>query len=239
MWTTVSEHPSLNPDEVHVWQTSLVLPSASVISLRDLLSVDERARADRFVFARDRDQFTIARARLRQLLAAYLNLAPHELRFDYNPFGKPQLSVPVLNTLQFNVSHSGELALIAIAQNRRVGVDIEAHKPQPAFLEIARSVFSAEEYAALEAVPAPQQGEVFYRIWTHKEAFIKALGEGLSHLLDSFSMTLREDAPPMLKLLGGDAEAPWTLHTLEVNENYSGALAIEGVVEHVRQYLLT
>lgn len=237
VWAGAPQHPSLNPTDVHIWRASLALPAASVAALREVLSEDERARADRFVFARDRDKFIAARGRLRHILAAYLDVQPNAIGFEYGPYGKPQLSSPKTDVrLQFNVSHSGDLALVAVAWGRRVGIDLEDARRECAYLEIANSVFSAHERAALAALPEAQQRMAFYTIWTRKEAFIKAHGEGLSYPLDRFSVSAELDGPVTLALADGAGEGRWTLHGLKPGDGYVGALAVEGGVMSVRLF---
>jgi 4'-phosphopantetheinyl transferase len=189
-----------------VWRVSLATcpPDA-----RALLAIDERERADRFHFARDRDRFIAARAALRRVLGGYLGRAPAELEFAYSAHGKPSIG-----GLAFNVSHSNELALIAVTRGREVGVDIEWHRPDVDIPSVARSSFSAIELQALFALPTAEQFAAFYRIWARKESYIKARGEGLSLPLDGFDV------------LTDDAISGWAVRDLAIEAGYSAALAV-------------
>ena len=224
------------PNEVHVWRASLARPAATLAALRSALSEDECARADRFVFARDRNRYIAARGGLRQLLSAYLHMPPNEIKFGYSAFGKPSLVDPPTPSLQFNVSHSGDWALYAFALNRRVGIDIEETQRELDHETIAKSVFSTRECTELAALPAPQQRLAFYNTWTRKEAFIKAVGEGLSYALDSFSVSVRPDAPVSLTLPDAAAEAQWKLYPLTPTPDTAGALVVEGGAAGLRLY---
>jgi 4'-phosphopantetheinyl transferase len=197
--------------------------------LRGLLSDDELSRAGRFAFARDRDRFIVAHARLRQILAAYLGARPTEIRFGHGPAGKPYLAAPVGHRpLGFNLSHSGDLALYAVAWDRRVGIDVEDARRERAFRDIAKSVFSARERAELAALPDERRRERFYTIWTRKEAFIKALGEGMSYPLDRFSVVGRVGEPALELPDGADAAGRWALFDLSPGDDYAAALAVDG-----------
>lgn len=201
----MADEPDLERS-VHVWRVSLATcpPDA-----RALLSADERERAGRFHFARDRDRFTAARAALRRVLGDYLERAPDALTFAYSSHGKPSI-----DGLAFNVSHSNELALIAVTRGREVGIDIEWHRPDVDLPSVARSSFSDTEQRALFALPPAEQLDAFYRIWTRKESYIKAHGDGLSLPLDSFSV------------LTDDAIAGWEIRGIAIDPGYSAALTI-------------
>jgi 4'-phosphopantetheinyl transferase len=170
-----------------------------------LLSEDELARRERFKFARDREQYVICRGMLRVVLAdalgvlpAALSAMPQALRFGYNPHGKPYLA-PQCNPrgLHFNMSHSGEWAVIVISHSGEIGVDIEQVRPLN-YLELAQIVFSPHEQATLRATPVERQQAAFFNGWTRKEAFIKAKGAGLTHGLQDFDVSLDDDASSRL-----------------------------------------
>jgi 4'-phosphopantetheinyl transferase len=201
----VADEPDLDRS-IHVWRVSLATcpPHA-----RALLSADERERADRFHFARDRDRFTVARATLRRVLGGYLGRAPDELVFAYSAHDKPSI-----DGVAFNLSHSNELALVAVTRGGEIGVDLEWHRPDIDVASLARSSFSAVEQRALFALPPAEQFTAFYRIWTRKESYIKAHGEGLSLPLDGFSV------------LADDSLAGWVIRDLAIDPGYSAALTI-------------
>jgi 4'-phosphopantetheinyl transferase len=220
--------PSIRPDELHVWSIPLEPADDVVARLAETLSADERARADRFVFPRDRRRFVVARGALRSILASYLDLAPSALAFAYGPAGKPRLEGSA--DLDFNLAHSHELALCAVTAGGPVGVDVEWLRPMPDLLAVARTAFSPAEQAALLARPEGERLAAFFRCWTSKEAYLKARGDGLSLPLDSFDVSLAADQPPALLANRLDPAEPgrWTLHAFAPAEGYVGALAVGG-----------
>lgn len=203
---------------VHVWRIELASCAAEA---RALLSADERERAARFHFVRDRERFIAARAALRRILAGYLACTPAELAFAYAPHGKP--SVP---GLAFNLSHAHELALLAVTRGREVGVDIEWHAPVPELERLARVSFSAAEQGALAALADDERTAAFYRIWTRKESYIKARGEGLSMALDRFSVSLDDTADVDFAPDEAGERGRWQIHALAIDAGYTAALTI-------------
>jgi 4'-phosphopantetheinyl transferase len=217
--------------DVHLYRVELALPPGAVRQLETLLSPDELARADRFAHARLRRRFVAGRGQLRLLLARYLHAVPEEIVFAYSPSGKPTLGTAPSGPppLEFNVAHSEDLALMAFTRGRRLGVDVERVREMPDLEEMARRFFAPSELAALLALPAAQQTAAFFRIWTRKEAFLKATGEGLSRPLDSFSVAPAVDAPRLLELRdAAEGPAHWQLVHLDPAQDFCGALAVEG-----------
>jgi 4'-phosphopantetheinyl transferase len=217
--------------EVHLWTILLDPPPARVAAARRRLADDERARADRFRFDRHRRRFTVGRAALRELLAGYLGFAPEAVRFAYGEKGKPSLDRPTEGSrgaLHFNLSNSHELALAAVAVGVEVGVDVEWLRPMPDGLRIAERYFSAAERAALAALPEDERDAAFFNGWTRKEAYLKAIGDGLTVPLDRFDVTLAPGAPTRILALAGDAAAAarWSLLPLRPAAGYVGALAL-------------
>lgn len=170
---------------MYTWCVRLDVPPETIAGFYATLSPDERDRSARFRFARDRERFIVARGTLRTLLGRYLGTPPGEVRFGYNAFGKPALGPECGGRLRFNLSHSHDLALIAITTDAEVGVDLEHIRPQPDGPEIARSVFSAADVAQLHRVPSHLYSLAFLTCWTRKEACVKARGEGLAVGLDT------------------------------------------------------
>jgi 4'-phosphopantetheinyl transferase len=218
--------------EVHSWCASLDVPAETSARLYATLTPDERTRSARFRFERDRRRFIVARGVLRDLLGRYLQTQPGQIRFVYNAFGKPDLSPEFAGRLKFNLSHSGCLAVIAIATASDVGVDLEYIRAESDYAEIARRFLSAAEVDHLMALPSHLYAEAFFSCWTKKEAYLKACGEGLAIPLNSFSVPLTTNPP---------AHAPvnlhgWSLYTLRPAPGYAGALAIEGAGWRLRQW---
>ena len=226
-WSAPREQPSLDDRGVHVWRISLDLGATGAARFAPTLSPDERRRAARFHFARDRDRFTVARGVLRTLLGGYLGIAPAELAFAYGDHGKPEL---VGGPLRFNVSHSAGVALCAVTRVREVGVDVEAHRGDFATEEIADRFFSSAERTALRALPARRRCEAFFACWTRKEAYIKARGLGLSLALDAFDVSLVPGEPATLLATRDDPAQKdrWSLRALDPGPGFAGALVAEG-----------
>lgn len=226
-WPRIREWPWLPPGEVHVWRCALDPPAAELEQLRALLSPEEAARAARFHFEADRRAFVAARGYLRRLLGGYLGQSPASVELRCGSHGKPEVAGTAVG---FNLSHSGGAALFAFAREADVGVDLERHRADLAQLEIAEHFFSPAEVAALRSVPESGRQEAFFDCWTRKEAFIKALGEGLSHPLDSFDVALLPGEPARLLATRPDPEeaSRWTLRSLDVGRGWSAALAVRG-----------
>lgn len=183
------------------------------------LSPDEEARAARFVYPRHATAFRAARAGLRIAMAQYLGCPPGDLVFGYAPEGKPL----IVGGPSFNLSHSGGWAALAVTETARLGVDIEAHRPvEPA---IADRYFSPAEIAALSPLSGLDWQTAFFRVWTRKEAFVKALGTGLRRPLDSFDVSA-EAAARLMRLAEGGA-GDWTLLDLATGPGFAGAVAVE------------
>jgi 4'-phosphopantetheinyl transferase len=234
----VSEFPArspapgleLAPGTIHVWSVRLDPPAAQVERLGRFLAADEWARANRFRFEKHRRQYVVGRGALRVLLAAYLGIRPEGVQFSYGPRGKPFLAPSLGGTgLQFNLSNSDELALVGFVLGSEIGVDVEYLRPMPDCEQIAERFFSHSEREVLRGIAAARKEETFFNCWTRKEAYLKAVGEGLAAPLDSFDVTLAPGDPPRMLTLEGDAEraARWSLHHLRPADDYLGAVAIE------------
>jgi 4'-phosphopantetheinyl transferase len=220
-------------DDVHTWCVSLDVPPETCAGLYAILTCDERNRSARFRFERDRRCFIVAHGVLRELLGHYLGTHPGEIHFVSNAFGKPALSTEFGSRLKFNLSHSADLALIAIAAEADIGVDIEYIRTQPDHAEVARCFFPAADVDQWSRLPRHLHAQAFFSCWTKKEAFVKACGEGLAIPLASFSVPLITDpAHPPAELYGAANDIVparrWSLYTLQPAPGYIGALAIEG-----------
>jgi 4'-phosphopantetheinyl transferase len=230
-WLAPTSHPALAGDEVHVWRASLTPPEGQILRLEQTLDSDERNRADRFYFPKDRVAFVVSRGVLRSLLGRYLGAPPAEIQFAYNARGKPACRCDAgPSPLCFNLSHSGQLALYAVARGREVGVDVERNRPLSDFRQIAHRYFSEQETQTLRSLPTDQQEQAFFNCWTRKEAYIKGRGEGLSHPLHAFDVTLAPGEPAALLADRSDPSAAksWRLQELAPGPGYTAALAAEG-----------
>jgi 4'-phosphopantetheinyl transferase len=223
----------IRPGHVDVWATALDPAPDVQERLERWLDADERGRAARFVFPRDARRFRVARGTLREILGAYLGATPDAVRFVYAAAGKPALTAPFATAgVEFNVSHSGEVALYAIGAGSRIGVDVEQVRPLDDLEALAERNFSAAERRTLLALPPAAREPAFFACWTRKEAFIKALGDGLSYPLDAFTVSLAPGEPARFVDIRGEpaTAARWTLAALDVAPNYTAAVAVDGPV---------
>lgn len=190
----------------------------------EVLSDAEQAKAKRFKFTRHRRRSVVARGSLRHLIGRYLQQDPADIQFHTAAHGKPYIKhLYQTRELCFNVSHSHECALIAFTLDRRVGVDVEHMRSVKSVDGIARQFFAPSEAARLQTVSEADKHAAFLRCWTRKEAYIKAIGEGLSHPLRDFEVTFLKNEKP--RLIGAD---DWQLFNLEVGEQYVAAVIAEG-----------
>jgi 4'-phosphopantetheinyl transferase len=231
----------LTTDEIHIWCASLEQPASRFQRLTQLLSMDERIMAKRFHFERDRKRFIARRGILRTILGAYLGMEPSQIQFCYVKNGKPALSDTFgKGKICFNSSHSEGLALYAFTHDCEIGVDIECIRDIPEMEQIAERFFSARENAVLRALPQSKKKEAFFNCWTRKEAFIKAIGDGLSWPLDEFDVSLVPGEPARLLRIEGDSEAvsPWSIQELKPAFGFAAAFAARGRIGqiHLQQW---
>lgn len=239
-WAVPTDASSLAEGEVHIWKAHLIQPPEVYQQCRELLCDEELERAGRFYFDKDRNQYVVSHGMMRQVLGRYLGIAPTAVRYRTVKNGKPDLgddSGP--GPLQFNMSHSGELALLAITRNQIVGVDVELHRPDFAGEDIAERFFSTAESTRLFTLPAEQRVEAFFKCWTRKEAYIKAIGDGLSIPLSTFQVAFVPGEPAGLLHVEEHPEEVerWRIYNLEPGEGYSGAIMVEGQKHELKCWL--
>lgn len=239
VWTRPESFPTLSKGEVHVWHAVLDEEESCIESCFALLSPDEKARAARLVFANHRARFITFRGILRRLLGHYTQIAPESLTFEYSDYGKPALNA--CHSLSFNLSHSENQAVYAFGLNRRLGIDLEKHDEQVEKLTIANRFFSPNETAVLAKVPEDKQTRAFYACWTRKEAFIKAIGAGLSCPLDAFEVSFLPGEPAaLLRLeLPGEQRENWRLVDISPDEKFSAAIATDKAISTLRAFTWT
>src|ERR1051325_6860650 len=232
-WSEPPEALSLATGEVHVWRLALDQPESVLAEFRRTLDAGELERAGRFHFEKHQRHFVAGRGGLRYVLSRYLGVKPEELRFSYGAFGKPAL---VGAELRFNMSHSHGVALFAMTRDRELGVDVEHVRADFATEEIARRFFSPVEVAVFDALPKEEQVSAFFRCWTRKEAYIKAIGRGLSEPLDAFDVSLSPgDAAAILRAERGDVSR-WAMFDIDAGGGYAAALAVEAPVLGIRYW---
>lgn len=225
-WRLSPELLELPEDEIHVWRLDLELEQIDLSQFEATLSSDEKDRANGFLLQRDRNRFTATRGVLRELLGRYMNRAPGDVEFDYGGHGKPTLRQELSRrSIQFNVSQSHSVALLAFAIRRHLGVDVELVRSDFASKGIAERYFSPPEVAELRKLPPSLLDEGFFLGWTRKEAYIKAKGEGLSIPLMSFQVSLTPGEPERLR--AADAFR-WSMCSLRPAPGYVGTLVVEG-----------
>jgi 4'-phosphopantetheinyl transferase len=231
LWGLPPAELVLSNDDVHVWCAVLDQPAGRVEQLAQTLSEDEKARSDRFYFEQHRKRFIIARGLLRTILGRYLDIAPNLVNFYYGSQGKPALAEDLaVSKLQFNVSHSQDLALYAVTCDRAVGIDIEYIRPMTDAEQLAGRFFAAKEAEILRSLPEYQKQQAFFNCWTRKEAYVKACGAGLSQPLNQFEVSLIPGEPAELLSIAGviEAAANWQLQDLKPVDGYAGAIALSG-----------
>lgn len=221
-----SQNCVLNESRVDLWQFSL---EEELYNAQRLLSADETERANRFYFSKHKRRFTTARATLRTILARYLNTVPERLEFTYNAQGKP--SVINSQKLQFNLSHTGELAVIAVGKGFPVGVDIEHYSARP-YDGIAKTLFSEQELEGFHKAPAALKPALFFHIWSQKEAFIKICGLGLSYPTKEFSVPTIFPTKQLVK--DPLHNTTWQLRSFMPQIACSGALCCHPTIREIR-----
>jgi 4'-phosphopantetheinyl transferase len=222
---TASYPFELSGRDIHVWALRIQPSSDLAAQFEPVLSADELERAARYRFDHLRQFFTIARGTLRHLLGRYLGVAPHRIRFNYAWRGKPTLASP--DGIEFNLSHSGDLAVFALAVGCPLGIDVEFMRPRAEMVDLASRFFSPEETSELMSLPANQHELAFFSCWTLKEAYIKAIGYGLYAPLDGFRVSIQPNQPARLISVANepDEARKWSLHSLELAPGYAAALA--------------
>jgi len=236
-WSHAPSPPAFPTGRVDVWRVCLD-EAATAGSEVSVLSPDEIARAGRFHFEKDRTHFTRCRSALRHILADYLSIPATEIRFEYLTSGKPQLAAEQNPRLQFNVSHSANIALIAVGSEHRLGVDIEQIRSDVDTNSLAERFFSVRERAGLQALPDPIRVLGFFACWTRKEAFLKATGDGFSFPLADFSVTTHPDLDSRLEDIKGNTEAgkQWFLADLSVVDGFRATVALERSYSRLETY---
>jgi 4'-phosphopantetheinyl transferase len=209
---------------VVIWRVSLELSSAAESAAAKFIPPDELARIDSYRRPEIRRRQLLAHAALRSVLAKRLNIEPLAIRFCTGPHGKPRLALNE-GKLHFNLSHSGELALIAVSASAEVGVDIEHIRPIHNVSRLAERFFTTGEASALAALPEADRRAAFYRMWTRKEASLKATGQGIANGLQRFEVSCDPDGGLLARDGSPEKAAQWTLHTWNPAEDYVATIA--------------
>jgi 4'-phosphopantetheinyl transferase len=211
-------------NSVDIWYTELSRSPLKLAELSTILAPDERLRAEKFKLEIHRNRFISARGILRQILSLYLDLASDKIKFSYSDRGKPSLVNNLLN-IQFNLSHSENIAVYAVTKNKKIGIDIEYLEEKPDCLNIARRFFSSREFEAIEGLTRKDRSRLFFQLWTAKEAYLKATGEGLSGSLDKVEIS--SDNGRSTYSINGKINPNWHLEQLDLAEDYLATVAVE------------
>lgn len=222
------------PHEAHVWRIELDCATRTVAALSVTLSLEERRRADRFRSIELRERWTVAHAALRFVLARYARCEPSDLVFKLGEHGKPTLTKPVVE-IPFNFCHTGNVALVGISGGGRVGIDAETLRPDVEIEELSGQFFAAAEAAEIHALPPDERLAAFFTCWCRKEAFVKALGNGLSMPLNRFQVSVNVGETARVLWADGEDVNKWSLFDIS-EPGTAAALIIEGPVPVLRRF---
>ena len=238
-WSSITTPPPLSEKDIHVWRFRLE-NNGNFERFTKLLAEDESRRASRFLFDRHREHFVIGRAIARIILGWYIDRRPELIEYAYDNLGKPRFAHVELNAqLRFNLSNSHDLGLLAVTRSTEVGVDLERIREMNDMLGLAKRYFAEEETDRLFGLPASKQASAFFRLWTRKEAYLKAVGKGLTCPLREVHVSLH-DSPEACRIvdINGDQTeaAKWTLANLDPNPEFKSALAIKRLGNRILKY---
>ena len=239
-WPAATSASDLADNEAHVWAVPLVADVAARQALWSTLSPAEHQRADEFRFDHLRQRYVIAHGALRNVLSYYLDRRPQDVMFALDDRGKPRLGAACATSqLHFNLSHSDDLALILVAKNCEIGVDVEHIRDVSRMEQIAQRFFHPAETNAVLAAPTKTRNDVFLRCWTAKEAVLKACGTGITASLDAFQVPLAESYEGWVDLSalpGSNRGSRCWLQRLSPCDGYVAAAAVMGSERLVRYF---
>ena len=225
-WKAVPSLAAPASEEVHVWYAIREAAMPGLPNLQEYLDDEEKSRAARLKFENHRNHFVLSHAMLRLLIAGYCGIAPQQICFSYGPHGKPAIDANL--HLTFNLSHADDIVLCAFAWRRDIGADVECVRNDFDVEEIGERFFSSTERQNLRRVPPEHKHDAFFRLWTRKEAYIKARGEGLSHPLHQFDVSLGHSGNLLMSTRPSSAEAHrWIIRDVEVPHGYVAAVSLE------------
>ncbi|MEA5537232.1 4'-phosphopantetheinyl transferase family protein [Crocosphaera sp. XPORK-15E] len=227
MWSFPTKSITLNNLDVNLWCMNLDLSKDQVDERFHILNDQEQIKAKRFQFEQHQRRFIVARSTLKIILSRYLNIPPDQITFEYSPLGKPKLSNEINSQkIEFNLSHSQELAIYGITCDRLIGVDVEYIRPMPDAEQLAKRFFCPQEAEKINTLSSPDKDKAFFQLWTAKEAYLKATGEGISGGLDKVEIFL--DSPLQLINL-----PHWQLLSFTPQTDYLAAIVVAGNLGNV------
>jgi 4'-phosphopantetheinyl transferase len=229
LWRPAPPNPVLADGEAHVWAASLKSHAPALQRHSETLSSDERARAAKFIFDIHRHRYITGRSMLRRVLGRYLDVDSRRLEFVVSPLGKPGLALAFAGAgIHFNVSHSEDLALIAVTRIGPVGVDVECIRPVRDMDHLVERFFSSRENGLFQALRDEDKPAAFFNLWTRKEALLKATGAGITRLSTVEVSFLAGERPRVLAFDGDPEKArEWQLEECAPEPGYAGAVAIQ------------
>jgi 4'-phosphopantetheinyl transferase len=232
IWSAPPGAASLDWETVHVWAMSLQVPGEEMNRLAKMLVPSERRRAQSFHFDRDRNRFVVGRGLVRTLLAHYLHTQPEAIWLEYSPNGKPLLAGRFARSgLQFNLAHCEDLALLAVARGRVVGIDLERIRVIDDAQETAAWFCSPRENYEFQSLPPDERAPAFYRLWTRKETWLKAIGQGIGQSLEKVEVSFLPGEPARFVRLPDEVGTPasgWNLQELTPATGFVAALTVPG-----------
>lgn len=224
-WQNKLTNFELNENEIHIWLLEFSKIAISDNKFDKILSEDELAKKKKFHFDRDKIVYAVSRGSLRILLSRYLNLSLDEIYLSFNSFGKPFIEKSNYLNIKFNISHSNEFGLLAFNLSDEIGIDIEFINEELVTENIAKNYFSQFENEELFKLCQEDRINAFFNIWTRKEAFIKAIGKGLSIPLNSFDVNISDEKPKILRIRLDNILENLRLYNLPLISNYKSSLA--------------
>lgn len=235
-WCLPSRPIAIDDKEVHIWRIDLSDFLNEKQALHSLLSPDERQRAEKYRFEKDRDRYVIRRGILRKILGSYLKRNDEQLRFTYNRNGKQFLDIETgERTISYNTSFSADIAVAAVAFKGKVGIDVEFVDHEFPKFDVADRYFSVDEVSAIRSLPADLQTAAFFNCWTLKEAYVKALGEGLSRQMPKLKISTDiEDSKTIQISADPKVTKGWFISSFIPKPSYIAAVAYEGMPKTVR-----
>lgn len=222
-----SQQLNLANHEIHLWNVSLQQSQKVVSEFNRMLSLEETARANRFYFEKDKNRFILGRGGLRKILSFYLQTKPEKLQIEVTKDGKPFLGNSEHASITFNLSHSDDLALIAVSLHREIGIDLERLRPLTDLQHMIRRFFSSGECSAILSLPEEKQSAAFFQHWTAKEACLKAMGTGIRRPLNQVELLLNRDSleEQVRVTEEGKQDAYWHIYRLRMKNGFAAALA--------------
>jgi len=232
-WKANQKLPIPLHEHVDIWKICLKASDSQLSDYWQILSTEEKDRALQFYFKKETNAFIVSRAMLKTLCANYLYLKPQEIQLSYGEFGKPYLKA---SNLDFNISHSAGQALMAFTSGSEIGIDIEKLNPDIEIEKLVKRFFSINEAKTVLALERSQRVTAFFKCWTRKEAFIKAVGKGLSFPLDQFDVTIHEEVK-FLSINGDENLAEeWSLVSFAPEKNFTAAFSMKNKIKEINFY---